>query len=304
MFRAFLLYLSRAGWANALITRFPLSRRMSRRFVAGETLDEAAAAARALNDDGLLVTLDLLGENVTTRTQAEAARDAAIAIVDRIAADGLQSGISIKLTQFGLVLNEDFCRQTVRELLAHAQDRGVFVRIDMEDSECTEATLAVFHALHPDFDNVGIVIQAYLYRSEADMRALVEVGANVRLCKGAYNEPPPVAFPDKADVDANYIKLMDIFLKEEARAKGAYLAVATHDDAMINAAKRHNLPEGAFEFQMLYGIRTGLQRELADAGHPVRVYVPYGDDWYPYFMRRLAERPANVWFLLRNVFRS
>jgi proline dehydrogenase len=308
MFRAFFIYLSYSAWLRSGFTRLGLARRMAARFVAGEQLDDAVRVVRALNDKGILATLDHLGENVESREDAYRARDDCLRILDCIAQTGLRSHLSIKLTQLGLDIGDDFCRENVAQILDRAAQYQNFVRIDMEGSPYTQRTLDMYHRLHQDYANVGIVIQSYLYRSEADVCMLIEAGARVRLCKGAYKEPPDVAFPQKADVDANYVKLMQMMLGDEARANGVHLAVATHDEKMIAATKQyvaeHNIQPDAFEFQMLYGIRRDLQERLAAEGYTVRIYVPYGSEWYPYFMRRLAERPANVWFLLSNIIRE
>jgi proline dehydrogenase len=291
-----------------LIIRLVFVRRAVRRFVAGETIDEAIAAIRALRAAGLLATLDHLGENVETEADARRAIEDYLAVLDRIDTDAVQSHVSIKLTQLGLDLGVDFCRENVARLLRRAKEIGTFVRIDMESTDYTDRTLEVYRSLRQEFDNVGIVIQAYLYRSKDDIAALCQAGANVRLCKGAYKEPPDKAFPRKADVDASYVALTHMLLSDAARARGAYAAIATHDPKMIEAAKayaaEHGAPRDRFEFQMLYGIRRDLQQQLVRAGYTVRIYVPYGTEWYPYLMRRLAERPANVWFVLRNVFKG
>jgi proline dehydrogenase len=228
-------------------------------------------------------------------------------MLDALAESGVRATVSLKLTQLGLDIRESLCLDNLRRILERARATVNHVTIDMESSDYTDATLHVFRTLRQEFDNVGIVIQAYLYRSEADMKALAQEGAFVRLCKGAYKEPPDRAFPDKADVDANFVRLTEQFLSSEARAAGAYLGIATHDEKMINAAKAHisanEVPYDSFEFQMLYGIRSRLQEQLRDDGYKMRIYVGYGTEWYPFFMRRLAERPANVWFVLSNFFR-
>ncbi len=310
MFRSFFLYLSASARARKLLMALPFATRVASRFVAGETLDDAIRVVRALNAKGILVSLDHLGENVHTETDANRAAQAYFEILDRIAQTGVQSNVSLKLTQLGLDLGEDICVNHMRRILQHAQDLGNFIRIDMESSAYTDRTLRVFRTLREEynFKNVGVVIQAYLYRSEQDVRELAAEGANIRLCKGAYKELPDVAFPEKADVDKNYIKLMQIYLGDEARAKGAYVALATHDDKMISAsqdfAESRNIPRDQVEFQMLYGVRPQRHEQLAAEGYKMRVYVPYGSEWYPYYMRRLAERPANVWFIVRNFFRD
>ena len=308
MFRSFFLFLSASTRACRMIMALPFATRVARRFVAGETLDDAIIAIRKLNDKGIVVTLDHLGENVHTEADATRATQAYLDLLDRIAATKVNANASLKLTQLGLDVGEDLCVGNVRRILQRAKDHGNFVRIDMEGSAYTERTLRVFHTLRDDYEfkNVGIVIQSYLYRSEKDVRDLVAEGVNIRLVKGAYKEPPDIAFPAKADVDKNFVKLMQICLGEPAHAKGAFVALATHDENILVATKKYaakqGLTNGQVEFQMLYGIRAERQEQLAAEGYCVRVYVPYGSEWYPYFMRRLAERPANVWFLVRYLF--
>jgi len=283
---------------------------MARRFVAGETLDDAISTVQTLNKKGLLVSLDHLGENVHSEADASRAMQDYFDLLDRIAASRVRANASLKLTQLGLDVGEEICVNNMRRILQRAKDTNNFIRIDMEGSDYTERTLRIFRTLREEygFNNVGIVIQAYLYRSEKDVQELADEGANIRLCKGAYKEPPTVAFPLKSDVDANYIKLMQIYLGEPAQAKGAYIGVATHDDRMITATKefvrKREIGKDRFEFQMLYGIRPQAQEQLVAEGYKMRVYVPYGTEWYPYFMRRLAERPANIWFLTRNLLRA
>ncbi len=308
MFRAFFLYLSGNAWVRHWLMRLSLARRAALRFVAGEEPEDAIRVIHALNARGILATLDHLGENVTSREDARRARDDYLRILDYIAESGLRSHVSLKLTQLGLDIGDDFCAENVAQILERAAGYHTFVRIDMEGSAYTQRTLDIFHRLHQHYANVGVVIQAYLYRSEADVCRLIAEGGRVRLCKGAYKEPPDIAFPKKRDVDANYIKLMHMLLSDEARRNGAHLAIATHDAKIIAEAKRytseHGIRPDEFEFQMLYGIRRDLQDQLAAEGYTVRIYIPYGHEWYPYFMRRLAERPANVWFLLSNIIRE
>jgi proline dehydrogenase len=313
-----LLYLSNAGWSRRLITRFPFARRMASRFVAGDTPDDAISAIRALNSRGINATLDHLGESVTNQAEASRAADDYVHVLGKIQASGTRSNVSIKLTQFGLDLDEEFCARNARRVVEEARRLDNFVRIDMEDSLHTDGTIAVFRKLHAEFDNVGLVVQAYLYRTEADLEVLLagERPARIRLCKGAYKEPPDKAFPRKADVDAKYVHQSKLLLDNAPKLPPAadsgrvppLPAIATHDEKMIKAAEAYvattGLPRQYFEFQMLYGIRRDLQQRLAAAGYPMRVYVPYGTEWYPYFMRRLAERPANVWFLLSNLARN
>lgn len=307
MLRSVLLYFSEAQWAKDLVMSIGPARRSAERFVAGNTLQDGINVARELNDKGLEVTLDHLGESVTDEAGALQATDAYLDLLRAIDESGVRATISLKLTQLGLDIREDLCIDNLQRILTLARDTDNHVTIDMESTEHTDSTLQIFQSLHAEFANVGIVIQSYLYRSEDDMHKLAAEGAFVRLCKGAYKEPPDRAFPDKADVDANFVHLTELFLSEAARANGAYLGIATHDEAMIDAAKafvaQHNVPYDTFEFQMLYGIRPRLQEQLRDDGYKVRVYVGYGTEWYPFFMRRLAERPANLWFIASNFFR-
>ena len=305
--REVLLYLSGAAWARQLVTRLPLAQRVAGRFVAGETVADAMRVGRELNEAGFHVSLDFLGESVTTATEAEAARDEILALLDQIAAAGLNANVSVKPTQLGLKIDSALLYDNVRAIVQEAADHDNWIRLDMEDSDAIDRTLALYQHLRTEegLDNVGVVIQSYLYRSEADVAQLAAAGARVRLCKGAYAEPPERAFPRKADTDANLLQLMAMLLTPDALARGAWLALATHDDQLISAAvtylARHQLPPGTIEFQMLFGVRRDLQQSLLAAGHPVRIYVPYGHAWYPYFVRRLAERPANLWFFLSNL---
>lgn len=306
--RAFFLWLSNSKFLYRLTARSRIARRAARRFVAGETIANVIAAIRTLAQSGILATADHLGENVSTEADAQRATDSYIELLDQIDRAGVQSHASLKLTQLGLDLGVDCCRENVARILRKAREAGTRVRIDMESSAYTDRTIQVYRSLREEFDNVGIVIQAYLYRSADDIAALCDEGAHVRLCKGAYKEPPDLAFPQKSDVDANFVKLTHMLMSAEARAQGTYPAIATHDEKMIDAAKayaaEHDIPRDQFEFQMLYGIRRNLQQQLANDGYTMRVYVPYGTEWYPYFMRRLAERPANVWFILSNLFKG
>lgn len=279
-------------------------RRVSSRFVAGLEAPQVLQATEALNREGLSATLDSLGENV--HTPEEARRSAAIyhQLLDSIAERNLDANVSVKLTQMGMDLGDGLAESIVAELLEHASANATFVRIDMEGSGYTQATLDLVCRLHRRFPGgVGVVIQSYLRRSEADIAALLAEGIRIRLCKGAYQEPAALAFPDKREVDANYMRLTGMLL-----GSGIYHGIATHDPKMIAATERlveeRGIDRGSFEFQMLYGIRRDLQRSLIARGYRVRVYVPFGREWYPYFMRRLAERPANVLFLARNFFRS
>ena len=308
MFRSILLWLSRNKTLRTTAIRWGFARRAARRFVAGETIDDAIAAIRELNAQGITATLDHLGENVETLDDARRATDDYVKVLDAIGISGLQSHVSVKLTALGLDLGDDVCRANVARIVAKAKEVGTRVRIDMESVEYTDRTLAIYRDLAREYGNVGIVIQSYLYRSEADIAALCLEGAHVRLCKGAYKESPTHAFPKKADVDASYVRLMKMLLSANARAKGTRGALATHDVKMIDATRQfaadEQVPRDEFEFQMLNGIRRDLQQKLAADGYAVRVYVPYGTEWYPYFMRRRAERPANVWFIASNLFRK
>ncbi len=307
-FRDLVLAVSSNSAVRKLVTGVPAFQRMSRRFVAGDTLDDAVRAIRELRTMGLLCSLDHLGESVTDPDMARRAAADYVASLDRMTQEGLATHVSVKLTQLGLDLDHDLCLGNVRSIAAKAREVGSFVRVDMESSQYTERTLGIFRELRAEFDNVGVVIQAYLLRSQADVESLAAAGANIRLCKGAYVEPPTVAFPRKADVDANYLRLLQIFFRPESIAAGVHVAVATHDEKIVAWTRDytavHGVPASAFEFQMLYGIRRDLQQQLAAQGYPVRVYVPYGTQWYPYFSRRLAERPANLLFIVRNFFRA
>ncbi|MCR4404791.1 MAG: proline dehydrogenase family protein [Candidatus Acetothermia bacterium] len=305
--RSILLYLSRNKRLESFILHFELARRAARRFIAGETMEEALEVVRGLNERGLLATIDHLGENVNSEAEALAAAEEYLKLLPRIDELGLRSHASLKLTQMGLDIGVGFCRENLERIVARAGELGNFVRIDMEGSAYTDRTLALFRELRKKHANVGLALQANLRRTERDLEELIPLGANVRLCKGAYKEPPSIAFPQKREVDANYIRLMEMLLSREARAKGAYAAIATHDERMIAKAKelaaRAGLGPEEFEFQMLLGIRRRLAEELVREGYRVRIYVSYGTAWYPFYMRRLAERPANLLFILRNVFK-
>jgi proline dehydrogenase len=283
-------------WVRWLFTSTRIGRRVALRFVAGETLDEAAEVARSLNDAGMRVSLDHLGEHVTERRTAEAARDAYLACLDRIAADGLDANISVKLTQLGLGLDDDLCAESLDALAVRAGALGLTVTIDMEESAHTGATLRLYEAAQREHGNLGVAVQAYLHRTPADVDRIVPLGGHIRLCKGAYDEPVAVALQSRVDIDSAFDRLLRVLMEAETTMP----AVATHDGARIaetlDLAPRR---DGPWEFQMLFGIRSKLQRELVDAGHPMRVYVPYGDSWYPYLTRRIAERPGNVWFFFR-----
>lgn len=300
--RSLLLYLSRHKALRRWMETSPLAWKLASRFVAGRTLEDALRVSRRLNAEGIWVTLDDLGENVTSLEEAAACRDVYLGTLQALAREKLQANVSIKLTQFGLDISEQACRDNVEQLAALAKQTDNFVRIDMESSAYTDRTLALAGELFDRCGSVGTVIQAYLYRSEKDVEMLCRKRMRVRLCKGAYLEPPEVAFPRKADVDRNFIRLMEILFD-----RGNYPAIATHDEALIGKAREmagaRGLSPRQFEFQMLYGIRRDIQMRLVQEGYRLRLYVPFGGAWYPYFMRRLAERPANILFLLKNLVR-
>ena len=303
MLRSTLLKLSESkGFAN-WVTSNGTTRRMARRFVAGETLGEAIAAARECNNAGMLASLDYLGENVSSTGDAQHSRDAYLEVFERVAQEKLQANVSCKLTQLGLDLNVDFCQGLVLSIVEFAARYDNFLRVDMEGSLYTQRTIDLVKRVRARNPAVGTVIQSYLYRSETDVADLLAYGCRIRLCKGAYKELPEVAYARKADVDGNYVRLMQFLL-----SSGFYHGIATHDPLMIAATIRHaaakQISKDDFEFQMLYGVRTDLQRRLVRDGYRVRIYIPFGQDWFPYFMRRLAERPANVGFLVRNFFRK
>jgi proline dehydrogenase len=303
--RAGLLWLSEQPRIFQFVRTNGLARRFAARFVAGETVETGVAALRQLNAVGITGTLDLLGEAVRTSAEARAARDTYLTTLDRIQAVGAAANVSVKLTQMGLDLDPELCVEHLRALLQRAQAQGSFVRIDMEQSDYTERTLQLFkQRLHPVFGNtVGVVLQSYLRRTEQDVEQMVALGARVRLCKGAYKEPATIAFPAKRDVDLNYVRCMERLL-----LSGTFPAIATHDPRILAHAtafaRDRGIAPARFEFQMLYGVRRDLQLALRRQGYNVRVYVPFGTQWYPYLMRRLAERPANVAFLLGNVVRE
>jgi proline dehydrogenase len=302
MMRHFFLFLSAQKGLRRWMEQSPLSKQFTRRFVAGETLEDALGVVARLEKEGIWATLDHLGENVTTVDEAVASRNSYLEALERIEERKLPSTVSIKLTQFGLDLSREACVENVRALAARAKASGSRVEIDMESSAYTDRTLDVAAEITREFGCTRAVIQAYLFRSAADIERLNGLGLPVRLCKGAYDEPASVAFAEKRDVDQNYLTLMKTLLD-----RGAYPAIATHDERIVGEAFRYarerKIAPDRFEFQMLYGIRRDLQQRIVDLGYRLRLYVPYGTAWYPYFMRRLAERPANVLFLLRNLFR-
>jgi len=300
-----LLWLSERQGVFNFVRRNGLARKFASRFVAGETIDEGVAAALELSRRGVTSSLDLLGESVTVESEATAARDQYLRMLDRMAASGVEVNVSVKLTQMGFDIAEDLCEANMTAILEKAHALRGFVRLDMEGSDYTQRTLDFFRGrLFPRYgEHCGVVIQSMLRRSERDVEDLIALKARVRLCKGAYLESPDVAFPDKADVDRSYLRLMQRLMKE-----GKYPGLATHDEAIIGQARdfarREGISAERYEFQMLYGVRRDLQDKLRQAGHNMRVYIPFGTQWYPYLMRRLAERPANIAFLLGNVVRE
>jgi len=320
MLRSILIYLSQAAWARRIVTGWNFSWRAASRFVAGENLPDALEVITGLNEMGINATIDHLGEHTSDPEKAIQATEDVLDALTAIEEADVRSNVSIKLTQIGLALDEKLCRDNLERILKHAQKYDNFVRIDMEDSPWIEKTLSLYRHMKDECgcDNVGIVIQSYLYRSEEDVTQIMKVNGRVRLCKGAYQEPENIAFPKKKDVDANFNHLTNM-LVDGAMSAGSppvsedgkippIPAIATHDENCIDFAKtclkEAGLPRAAIEFQMLNGIRRDLQIQLASAGFPVRVYVPYGTEWYPYYTRRLAERPANLWFFISNLFRS
>jgi proline dehydrogenase len=320
MLRSILIYLSQATWAQNLVTNWGFAWKAVSRFVAGLTVDEALQAIRGLNEKGINATLDQLGEHTSTPEEANRSADGILAVLDAIQAAGVRSNVSIKLTQIGMGMDDEVCRANLARILERAKKYKNFVRIDIEDSFYADKTIEFYHdMLKKGFTThtVGMAVQSYLYRAEKDTRELAEIGTTFRLIKGAYKEPPEVAYPKKADVDANYDTLASILIdaslaqKTEISKDGrlpAIPAIATHDEKRVEFAKSYaqkvGLPKTGLEFQMLYGIRRDLQESLSKDGYPVRVYVPFGTHWYPYFMRRLAERPANLWFIISNFFKK
>ena len=301
--RSLLLFLAKRENFKNVILRYKIFRDTVWRFVAGETLQDAMRAVSEANSQGIRATLDLLGENTSSREDARNASRKVLDMLATIKAEGADCNVSVKLTQLGLDLDNEFCYSNLREIVDHARELANFVRVDMEGSAYTQRTVDMVLRLRKEFDNVGAVIQAYLYRSETDVQTLLAARTRIRLCKGAYLEPESVAFKKKTDTDANFVRLMKILLDS-----GIYHGIGTHDVTMIAATKPHaaeqGIPLSHFEFQMLYGVRRDLQLALAREGYNMRVYVPYGRAWYSYFMRRLAERPANLFFILRNLFRG
>jgi proline dehydrogenase len=319
MFRSIFIYLSQAGWARQLITRWSFSRKAASRFIAGEHLDDAIRVVRDLNANKINATLDHLGEHTSDPEKAKQATSEIVEILKRVDQEGVRSNVSIKLTQIGLAVDEKLCEDNLDRILKTAVDLNTFVRIDMEDSQWVDKTLNLFRLMQERYSckNIGIVIQSYLYRSVEDVSSLLESCSRIRLCKGAYDEPGRIAYPKKSDVDENFDRIVEQLVSGSIENHIPTLsddgkippipAIATHDEKRILFTKQHiekcGYKQEAIEFQMLHGIRRDLQESLAAEGFPVRVYVPFGSEWYPYYTRRLAERPANLWFLLSNFFR-
>ena len=304
MLRSLFISLSQNKRLRAFSERSAMGRKLSGRFVAGMSVDEALAACERLNREGISATLDSLGESVMVETEARASANIYHKLLDAIEARHLNANVSVKLSQMGMDFDQELAERIVGEMVEHADAVGSFVRIDMEGTPYTEATIAITERLYERFPGrVGTVLQAYLYRTAADVDRLLLQGIRIRLCKGAYKEGPEHAYPSKEDVDANYVKLMKRMVRSNV-----FCGIATHDEAIVNALRKFVREQGveksAFEFQMLYGIRRDLQRQLVAEGFGVRVYLPFGTEWYPYFMRRLAERPANVLFLAKNFFKN
>jgi len=319
MIRSLLLFLAKANWAKHIMMNWKVAWRTASRFIAGDKLEDAINVIKVLNEKGINATLDHLGENTTTLEEARKATDDIIEVIETITKAGVRSNVSIKLSQIGLTLDKKICTENLERILTYARDNGNFVRFDMEDSPWVDATLDICRDMiqRCGFTCVGLVIQAYLYRSHDDVENLLKYNTHIRLCKGAYKEPPDIAFPQKQDVDANYDALAKMMMDRALELSCPKISedgkippipsLATHDSKRIEFARNYansiGLPKDALEFQMLYGIRRDLQDMLVKEGYPVRIYVPYGTEWYPYFTRRLAERPANIWFLISYFFR-
>ena len=305
MLRNTLLYLSNQPQVFNFVRHNRMAKSFANRFVAGETVDTALVAIKQLNDRGITATLDLLGESVKNEKEARESAAAYIDMLDRIQEERLDANVSLKLTAMGLDISEDLCVANMQNILDRAHELQTFVRLDMESSDYTQKTLDLFYErLYPSYrGNVGIVLQSYLYRTASDVEDANKAGARVRLCKGAYKEPAAVAYPEKKDVDESYVRSMRTLLTD-----GHYPGIATHDEAIVDETKRfakeNGISNDTFEFQMLYGVRRDLQEKLVREGYRMRVYVPFGTQWYPYLMRRLAERPANVAFITGNIVRE
>ena len=318
MLRSILIYLSTAKWMRRVVVSWKLARNVALRFVAGEKLEEAIQICKELNHKGMNVTLDQLGEDTNTPDEARQTAQEIMGVLDAVKAAGVRSNISMKLNQIGLRLDEELCAENLEKILVHAKKYNIFVRIDMEDSPYTSATIELYYRMkQKGYDNVGMVIQSYLYRSEDDTKKLLGDGTRIRMVKGAYKESPEVAFPKKHQVDHAFDVLTRLMLDASHASSAPAVsadgiwppipAVASHDEVRIlnakNYAEKIGLPKDKLEFQMLFGIRRELQEQLVAEGYPVRIYVPFGTQWYPYFMRRLAERPANLWFFISSLVR-
>lgn len=320
MLRNLFIFLSKSTWLQYLVKKFPLARKVALRFVAGETLDSAISAVKVLNQDGKVATLDMLGEDTDTEEIATKITDSIIEVINEINKIGVKSGVSLKLNQIGLGLNETICANNLKRILAVANKINLFVRVDIEDSPVVDKTFAIVRSMEKDygFKNVGTVVQSYLYRTAQDTKELMNDGFRIRIVKGAYNEPASVAFPHKRDTDDNFDLIVTQMLEHTKENDTPpisddgiwppFVAIASHDPQRIEHAKKIGkelgIPNEKIEFQMLYGIGRELQKSLVNEGYPVRVYVPFGDQWYPYFMRRLAERPANIFFFISSLFRK
>lgn len=307
MLKRFLFWLSKQDGLKNFIMRFESSKRAARRFVAGEELHEALDTIAHLNYEGFAASLDLLGENVKDEEGTKKVVQDYLEILDEITKHDSNSDVSIKLTQLGLAISRDLCVENVESILEKAKENENFVYFDMEESAYTEDTINIYLTMRKKYKNIGVALQAMLYRSESDLERIIEAGGTVRIVKGAYKEPKDVAYQKKKAVDNAYVKLMMRMFANDAIEKGVYAAIGTHDEHIITLAKIHTsqfgIPKDRFEFQLLYGIRQDLQRKLVEEGFQTRVYVPFGDQWYPYLMRRMAERPANLWFVLKNLAR-
>lgn len=319
MLRNLLIFLSKSKWMKRVVMNLGIARKVALRFVAGESLEQAIEVVRQLNNDGMIVTLDQLGEETDSEKVARRTGEQIILILDAIHESNVNSNLSLKLNQIGLGLNFKLCAEIMESILKRAKELNNFVRIDMEDSGCVDDTMKIYHLMREKgYDNVGMVMQSYLYRCANDTNSLLESVCPIRLVKGAYKEPAEIAFPKKADVDKNFDDVMMILMDASLNQNAPVLsedgkwpslpAAATHDNKRVEFSKAYaakiGLPKNKFEFQMLYGIRRELQDELVSDGYSVRVYVPFGTEWYPYFMRRLAERPANIWFFISNLFKK
>lgn len=303
MLKAILLYLSRQKLIQNFMVNFGVTRRVVDRFVSGEKLEDGLNTSKKVSSEGAIATLDHLGEEVSEPDEAIAATEVYLNALDQIKENEVDTNVSVKPTQVGLKIDTKLCEQNFAKIIERAKKHDNFVRMDMEGSDCTQDTLEVFESLRKKYDNLGIVIQSYLYRSEKDVDEILKLGGRIRLCKGAYKEPKEIAFPKIQQVDENFVKLTQKML-----LSGIYHGIGTHDEKLIEKTKefaqKNNISKERFEFQLLYGIRRELQHKLVKEGYRVRIYIPFGKQWYPYFMRRLAERPANLFFFLKNFFRA